>query len=171
VTNYEHFGEVARGRCPLHENVEDRHEQEVKKAADEAMAKVRAENPHLSDADLMVKVSDKVKQAEDVRRGQAQAQAQAFPYHMVNQQLQQRVPPPAMQLQQPPRRAGPAYPPAPQYVHQPHAFLPAPHIFHHHHMQPVPYQQNPPLPHPYVQFAPYPYNPYYYYYGPPNRHH
>lgn len=78
VRDYQHFGEGQRlvegrrtDKCPLHENVEDRHEQEVKKAADEAMAKVRAENPGLSDADLMVKVSDRVKQAEDARRGRA----------------------------------------------------------------------------------------------------
>lgn len=79
MTDYNHFGE-AKGRCPLHENIEDRHEQEVKRAADEAMAKVRADNPSLADADLMIKVSDRVKQAEDARRGRAVADAQAFPY-------------------------------------------------------------------------------------------
>ncbi|KAH4039632.1 hypothetical protein HBI56_133970 [Parastagonospora nodorum] len=94
VTNYEHFGEVGRGRCPLHENVEDRHEQEVKKAADDAMAKVRADNPSLSDADLMIKVSDRVKQAEDARKGRAQVQANAFPYHMIGDHLQHLVEPP-----------------------------------------------------------------------------
>jgi TRIAD3 protein (E3 ubiquitin-protein ligase RNF216) len=40
VTDYNHFGEARTGKCPLHENVEDRHEQEVKRAAEEAMAKV-----------------------------------------------------------------------------------------------------------------------------------
>lgn len=50
VRNYSHF-EDARGvrGCPLHDNVETRHEEEVKKAADEAMAKVRAENPDMSE--------------------------------------------------------------------------------------------------------------------------
>ena len=71
VRGYEHFGEGQRGKCPLHDNVEDRHEQEVKQAAEEAMAKVRLDHPELSDADLMTKVSDRVKQAEDVRRGRA----------------------------------------------------------------------------------------------------
>ncbi|KAI4641638.1 hypothetical protein J4E93_007736 [Alternaria ventricosa] len=87
VTDYNHFGESRAGKCPLHENVEDRHEQEVKRAADEAMAKVRVDNPGLSDADLMVKVSDRVKQAEDARKGRAGIEAQAFPYHMVGEQL------------------------------------------------------------------------------------
>ncbi|KAI4946320.1 hypothetical protein J4E86_009025 [Alternaria arbusti] len=95
VTDYNHFGESRAGKCPLHENVEDRHEQEVKRAADEAMAKVRVDNPGLSDADLMVKVSDRVKQAEDTRKGRAGIEAQAFPYHMVGEQLRRApmVPP------------------------------------------------------------------------------
>ncbi|CAN9222394.1 unnamed protein product [Alternaria alternata] len=87
VTDYNHFGDAVGGKCPLHENIEDRHEQEIKRAADEAMAKVRADNPDLSDADLMVQVSDRVKQAEDARKGRATAEAQAFPYHMVGEQL------------------------------------------------------------------------------------
>ncbi|EDU40328.1 ubiquitin conjugating enzyme 7 interacting protein 1 [Pyrenophora tritici-repentis Pt-1C-BFP] len=94
VTDYNHFGDVQAGKCPLHENVEDRHEQEVKKAAEDAMAKVRADNPGLSDADLMVKVSDRVKQAEDARKGQALAQAQRFPYHMIGDELRRFPLPP-----------------------------------------------------------------------------
>ncbi|CAE7011220.1 hypothetical protein PTNB73_00642 [Pyrenophora teres f. teres] len=113
VTDYNHFGNVEAGKCPLHENVEDRHEKEVKKAAGDAMAKVRADNPGLSDADLMIKVSDRVKQAEDARKGQALAQAQRFPYHMIGDELRRFPlppqpagapvqPPPAVQ----PRAAG-----------------------------------------------------------------
>jgi TRIAD3 protein (E3 ubiquitin-protein ligase RNF216) len=74
----------------LHDNVEDRHEQEVKKAADEAMAKVRAENPDLSDADLMIQVSDRVKKAEQSRKVTAVAEAHEFPYHMVDGFVQRR---------------------------------------------------------------------------------
>jgi TRIAD3 protein (E3 ubiquitin-protein ligase RNF216) len=98
----------------LHENVEDRHEQEVKKAADEAMAKVRADNPHLDDAALMIQVSDRVKQAEDARKGRAQVQANAFPYHMVGNQLQNGAGPAV-----PPVgafRPLPQHPPVAQYV-------------------------------------------------------
>lgn len=74
----------------MHDNVEDRHEQEVKKAADEAMAKVRAENPDLSDADLMIQVSDRVKKAEQSRKVNALAEANEFPYHMVDGLVQRR---------------------------------------------------------------------------------
>ena len=66
------------------------HEQAVKKAADEAMAKVKAENPNLADTDLMIQVSDRVKQAELARRDQAIDRINAFPYHMVGEQLAYR---------------------------------------------------------------------------------
>ncbi|KAG9186473.1 E3 ubiquitin-protein ligase RNF216 [Alternaria panax] len=111
VPDYNHFGEAVAGKCPLHENIEDRHEQEVKRAANEAMAKVRADNPGLSDADLMVKVSDRVKQAEDERKGRATAEAQAFPYHMVGEQLRRAPIVPPM----------PPMPPMPAFGHPPPA--------------------------------------------------
>ena len=87
VNSYEHFGDISKGRCALHDNVEDVHEQAVKKAADEAMAKVKAENPNLADADLMIQVSDRVKKVELERRVQAIDRMNAFPYHMVGEQL------------------------------------------------------------------------------------
>jgi hypothetical protein len=143
VVNYEHFGDFGRGRCPLHDNVEDRHEQEVKKAADEAMGKVRTDNPDISDADLMIKVSDCVKQAEDARKGQAQAHANAFPYHMVDNQLQQRmgqIPPPPPPVVPGYRGVFPMQPPVAQYVPvYPYAVQPVP-VF----AQPVHHFQAPP---------------------------
>lgn len=54
------------------------------------MAKVKAENPDLSDADLMVQVSNRVKQAELARRGQAVERQNAFPYHMVGDRIAPR---------------------------------------------------------------------------------
>lgn len=144
VTDYQHFGEAQRNKCPLHENIEDRHEQEVKRAADEAMAKVRADNPGLSDADLMIKVSDRVKQAEDARRGRAAADANVFPYHMVGNALHNRpVPLPgqgavagagpglvgAQPVVPPPNAPRPNLFPAPQYVQPmpfPYAVVPVP---------------------------------------------
>jgi len=89
------------------------------------MAKVRVDNPGLSDADLMVKVSDRVKQAEDARKGRAGIEAQAFPYHMVGEQLR-RAP------MVPPVPAPPAHlngiaanvAPADRYVY-PHPVIPA----------------------------------------------
>ncbi|KAF1840803.1 uncharacterized protein K460DRAFT_294389 [Cucurbitaria berberidis CBS 394.84] len=110
VTDYKHFGEAQEGKCPLHENIEDRHEQEVQRAADEAMAKVRADNPGLSDADLMVKVSDQVKLAEDARKVRAGADAVVFQQRMGG-----------------PIRVPQFVPPAAQYVRpQPFAFARVP---------------------------------------------
>lgn len=90
MNDYEHFGDPTQGRCALHDNVEDVHEQAVKRAANEAMAKVRAENPELSEADLMVEVSDCVKQTEAVHRGRAAARLNEFPYEMLANQLVHR---------------------------------------------------------------------------------
>ncbi|XPS75155.1 RBR-type E3 ubiquitin transferase [Ascochyta lentis] len=115
VNNYEHFGDVNKGRCALHDNVEDVHEQEVKKAAEEAMAKVKAENPTLSDADLMVEVSDRVKQAELARRGRAAQRLNRFPFHMVGPLLAHRdglvgeAPPPPRDRIRPPARPPPRF--------------------------------------------------------------
>lgn len=55
ITNYDHFHDHGgRGKCPLHDNIEKRHKEEVQNAADEAMAKVKAENPGLSDVSVQV---------------------------------------------------------------------------------------------------------------------
>ncbi|KAF1835479.1 hypothetical protein BDW02DRAFT_495738 [Decorospora gaudefroyi] len=188
VNDYNHFGEIARGKCPLHENIESRHEQEVKRAAEEAMAKVRADNPGLSDADLMVKVSDRVKQAEDARKGQAAAEAHEFPYHMVGEQLIRRPEPPPVLGARPrmPHAPVPVYPQPAQYVPPPpffyvplggHPVQGVPFF------QPVPFYQPvnyydgaatpPPQPHPYVlpfhrpMVAPCPHC---HLYHPPNQH-
>jgi TRIAD3 protein (E3 ubiquitin-protein ligase RNF216) len=111
VTNYEHFGDLRTtgnaNRCPLHDNVEVRHEEEVKKAAADALAKVRAENPHISEAELMIQVSDRVKQVEQTRRGRADAEHVGFPFHMMGNQLVQGLPGQGL-------AAGPAQVPAPR---------------------------------------------------------
>ncbi|WPH04591.1 Hypothetical protein R9X50_00748300 [Acrodontium crateriforme] len=51
-------------KCPLYDNVEERHEREVKKAEAEAREEVARDNPGLSVEDLQIKVSDAVKNAE-----------------------------------------------------------------------------------------------------------
>ena len=71
VQNYDHF---SSGRCPLHDNTEARHDEEVKKAEAAALAKVRAENPDLTDDDLKIKVSETVKRTEQRRAQRAQAE-------------------------------------------------------------------------------------------------
>ncbi|KAI8936332.1 hypothetical protein NX059_006747 [Plenodomus lindquistii] len=140
VTDYNHFGDTRRSKCPLHDNIEERHEQEVTRAADEARNKLRAENPDLSEADLMVQVSDQVKQVEQQRKGRAAAEVDVFPYHMVGDQLQNRAPPAGQadigaaarmqqhlglivdqQLQQNARLGGLFPPPPPQIARPPRA--------------------------------------------------
>jgi TRIAD3 protein (E3 ubiquitin-protein ligase RNF216) len=182
IVDYEHFGAIDSGRCPLHEDVENRHSQEVQKAADEAMAKVRAENPGVSDADLMIQVSDQVKRAEDARKGRARAEVNAFPYHMVENQLR-RLPPAIVQQGWPPV---PAPPPAHQYVPaNPYPVAAAPGLF-----QPVPIVPQVPMPlyhdamgpahlqpHQYVWYNHFPHQhyiipyPHHYYHRPPNPFH
>ncbi|KAL3420006.1 E3 ubiquitin-protein ligase RNF216-like protein 2 [Phlyctema vagabunda] len=68
---YDHFDDVRRGgkngNCPLFESVEQRHDDEVLKAEQEALQKVRAEHPEYSEEDLKVKMSENVAQ-DDARR-------------------------------------------------------------------------------------------------------
>lgn len=83
VKDYNHFDQIhpgARGlgvagsatkQCPLYDNVEERHEREVKQAEEAARAEVLAENPNIDQADLDIKVSDAVKKSTADRVGQA----------------------------------------------------------------------------------------------------
>ena len=68
---YTHFNESARGgrpgQCPLFDNTEQRHDEDVKKAEQKALEKVRAENPGFSEDELKVKVSDAVEKNEKER--------------------------------------------------------------------------------------------------------
>jgi TRIAD3 protein (E3 ubiquitin-protein ligase RNF216) len=70
--SYDHFDDRSRGgkagNCPLFENVDQRHDQEVEKAEKEALAKVRAEHPEFSEDDLKVKVSEVVRRDEEIRK-------------------------------------------------------------------------------------------------------
>ncbi|OCK85963.1 hypothetical protein K432DRAFT_438909 [Lepidopterella palustris CBS 459.81] len=72
VKNYDHFG-AGPGKCPLHDDTDARHDEEVKKAEATAAAQVRAENPDLSEEDLKIKVSDRVQHEEEARRKRAAA--------------------------------------------------------------------------------------------------
>lgn len=68
VRDYEHFSDDPNNRkCPLHDNTLERHNNEVKKAEEEALQKLRAEHPELTDEDLKVKVSEAVKKEEQAR--------------------------------------------------------------------------------------------------------
>lgn len=79
------------------------------------MAKVRAEHPDLSDADLMIQVSDRVKQAEKSRKANALVEANGFPYHMVDGLVQRR-----------PRLAGIPHIVGRGMIHPPGMAVPAP---------------------------------------------
>lgn len=74
---YTHFNESARGgrpgQCPLFDNTEQRHDEDVKKAEQKALEKVREEHPGFSEEELKVKVSDAVEKNERERIRQATA--------------------------------------------------------------------------------------------------
>lgn len=69
---YDHFDDSNRGgkagNCKLFDNVEDRHEEEVKRAEDEAIKKVLEENPEYTEEQLRVHVSDNVKKDDEQRK-------------------------------------------------------------------------------------------------------
>lgn len=77
VKDYNHFdqggylGRNVKGsqgkKCPLYDNVEERHEREVKEAEVKARAEALEANPDVSAEDLEIKVSDAVKQADSQR--------------------------------------------------------------------------------------------------------
>ena len=76
ISNYNHFDQSPSGnaqggpgqkKCPLYDNVEERHEREVKEAEATARADVLRDNPDLSSQDLEIKVSDAVKKADSDR--------------------------------------------------------------------------------------------------------
>ncbi len=66
VTGYEHFSDKAGG-CPLYDNTEARHHDDVKKAEKAALEKIRAEHPELTEDELKISVSDEVNRAEQKR--------------------------------------------------------------------------------------------------------
>ncbi|KAF2018741.1 hypothetical protein BU24DRAFT_104098 [Aaosphaeria arxii CBS 175.79] len=87
VAAYDHFGGEG---CPLHDNIEERHEEDIRKAEDEAMRKIRAENPDITEEDLKILSSDRVLKAEAERKQQAQARHDNFRFHMDGNQLRAR---------------------------------------------------------------------------------
>lgn len=78
IKNYNHFdqganrGKTSNGaqakKCPLYDDVEERHEREVKEAETKARAEVVENNPDVTAEDLEIKVSEAVKKAETDRR-------------------------------------------------------------------------------------------------------
>ena len=73
LKNYDHFDHAQPGRhgqagagkkCPLYDNVEERHEREVKAAEEAAKKQLMEDNPDITADDLEIKLSDNVKRAE-----------------------------------------------------------------------------------------------------------
>ncbi|KAH9807824.1 RING finger protein [Teratosphaeria destructans] len=76
LTDYNHFdqapGRATGGgertqKCPLYDNVEERHEREVREAEEAARAQAVAENPDVTADDLEIKVSNSVKRSTAAR--------------------------------------------------------------------------------------------------------
>ncbi|KAI7103109.1 hypothetical protein KC339_g5513 [Hortaea werneckii] len=85
LKDYEHFDQAPLGssrrdgkKCPLYDDVEARHEREVREAEEAAKKQLMEENPDLNAEDLEIKVSDRVKQAE-VEKAQRAGAARVRP--------------------------------------------------------------------------------------------
>jgi TRIAD3 protein (E3 ubiquitin-protein ligase RNF216) len=74
---YDHFNNSSRGgksgNCPLFEDVNLRHDTEVKKAEKEALDKVRSEHPEYTEEDLKIKMSENVKKDDRGRQADPRA--------------------------------------------------------------------------------------------------
>ncbi|GAB1735946.1 hypothetical protein NU219Hw_g5279t1 [Hortaea werneckii] len=86
LKDYEHFDQAPSGssrrngkKCPLYDDVEARHEREVKEAEEAARKQLMEDNPDLNAEDLEIKISDRLKQAETEKVQQRGAPAGAGP--------------------------------------------------------------------------------------------
>ncbi|KAH7411416.1 hypothetical protein BKA64DRAFT_380792 [Cadophora sp. MPI-SDFR-AT-0126] len=70
--DYNHFNDPSRGgkpgNCPLFESVEQRHDEEVKRAEKDALQKVLSDHPEYSEEDLKIKMSENVKKDDEKRK-------------------------------------------------------------------------------------------------------
>lgn len=70
--DYSHFDDATRGgkkgNCPLFDSVEQRHEEDVTAAEEEARKKIAQENPALDSGTLQFQFSEKVKQDDERRK-------------------------------------------------------------------------------------------------------
>ena len=113
VTDYTHFDNHG-GKCKLYDNTEERHATEVEAAEKAARAKLREENPNITEEDLQIKVSDRI---ENEERSRLQNAANEFnnrnrPAGRGPARLRGRIPPPL-----PPRAVIiPPIPPMPPHI-------------------------------------------------------
>ncbi|RPB05956.1 hypothetical protein L873DRAFT_1824716 [Choiromyces venosus 120613-1] len=75
IKNYDHFNDPARGgkigNCPLFDNTEERHHDEVENAAKKAKEMLREEHPELGEEDLRIELSERVRKEEEAKRSRA----------------------------------------------------------------------------------------------------
>ncbi|KAI0380143.1 hypothetical protein F5Y04DRAFT_282273 [Hypomontagnella monticulosa] len=83
ITSYDHFSDPHRGgregQCPLFDRTEERHEQEVKRAEEEARQKVAQTNPEFDADALKFNVSDRVKKDDQRRKKEGYNEGQRDP--------------------------------------------------------------------------------------------
>ncbi|KAL1382562.1 hypothetical protein HDK64DRAFT_52966 [Phyllosticta capitalensis] len=103
VKDYNHFSDKPGG-CPLYENTEQRHDEDVKNAEKAAFEELKKENPAIDDKDLKIQVSEAVKKAEKdrIKRGARHPGAAGYHHgefgpdaHLAGYYLGARPPPPA----------------------------------------------------------------------------
>ncbi|KAG0134298.1 hypothetical protein HOY82DRAFT_481477 [Tuber indicum] len=115
IKNYDHFNDPARGgkigNCPLFDNTEERHHDEVETAAKKAMEMLRVEHPELDDEDLKIELSERVRKEEEAKRSRAAAANGGIPLYQPQPARQPVAPPVRRRVPGPPP---PAPPPAPQ---------------------------------------------------------
>ncbi|KAH6673991.1 hypothetical protein F5X68DRAFT_41181 [Plectosphaerella plurivora] len=82
---YDHFDDVNRGgkkgNCPLFDDLEKRHEEEVEKAREVAQKKLAAEEPNINQEHLRINMSGVVAQDDERRKAAAKARAHHPPPH------------------------------------------------------------------------------------------
>ncbi len=95
---YNHFNQGAfrgredqPGKCPLQDNTEQRQQEDIQKAEQAALAKIKADNPDLTEEELKVKFSDVVK-LDDGRRLAVAGGPLVFAPHLEQQRLHGQYP-------------------------------------------------------------------------------
>jgi len=122
IKNYDHFNDPARGgkigNCPLFDNTEERHHDEVETAAKKAMETLRGEHPDLDDEDLKIELSERVRKEEEAKRSRAAVANGGIPPYQPQAARQPVVAPPPPVVRRraagPPPPAPPPPPPVPQ---------------------------------------------------------
>ncbi|PWW77970.1 hypothetical protein C7212DRAFT_276751 [Tuber magnatum] len=100
IGSYGHFkGQVIggeRGNCPLYDNTEERHHIEVETAAKKTTEILHAELPELNNEDLKIKLSKRVRKAEEAKRSRSAAAYGDIPPYQPQEAPQPAAAPPGV---------------------------------------------------------------------------